>query len=333
MKQQQRQLIMMLLAYAVQRDIDQERLCSLSGIDPVKLLSGKDMKITETQLSRLWENAVLLSGDDYFGLHLGAAVQMAALGVVGAVIQTSATVGEAISIAGGMTPLLTGLFTMEIEHTVRQFFIHFRPVAGVDTASVAFRQTLCFFMTFTVQEMDGLLLAKVKPEMVRMGYALPDISAYEQALRCRPAVRKGQYTLGFSRSLWDEKILTADYEMQAVYLQKVQTLMSQKHPGGYFGAKVYGYLMANAYLGVSPLEDIAASFNLSARSVQRKLKDEGTGYQQIADNVRQVLAEHYLSSGNYQVKEISGLLGYNEVSAFTRAFKKWTGNTPTDYTA
>ena len=331
MKQQQRQLIMMILSYSVQRDIDQERLCRLSGIDPVKLLSGKDMRITETQVSRLWENAVLLSGDNCFGLHLGASAQMAALGVAGAVIQTSATVGEALSIAAGMTPLLTGLFTMEVEHTAKQFLVHFRPAAGVDTASVAFRQTLDFFMVFTVQELDGLLLARVKPEMIRMGHALPDIPAYEQALRCRPLIRKGTYTLGFNRNLWDEKILTADYEMQAVYLQKVQSLLMQKQPGGYFGAKVYSYLMANAYLGISPLEEIAASFNLGVRSLQRKLKEEGTGYQQIADKVRQVLAEFYLSSGNYQVKEISGLLGYNEVSAFTRAFKKWTGNTPTGY--
>lgn len=333
MKQQQRQLITMLLAYAAQRDIDQEQLCRLSDIDPVRFWSGRDIRIRQEQVDRLWENAVRLSGDSLFGLHFGSTVQLAALGVVGAVIQTSATVGAAVNIAAAMTPLLTGLLTIDTEQTARQVIIHFRPAYGVDTTSIAFRQTLDFFMVFTVRELDGLLLSKVVPEALRIGHSLTDEAAYQLALRCPPVVRKGNYSLSFSRKLWEEPILTADYEMQAMHLQKVQVLLGQKQPGGLFGAKVYALLMANTYLGISTLEEIAAGLNLGARSLQRKLKEEGTGYQQIADAVRRVLAEQYLSSGNYGVKEISGFLGYNEVSAFTRAFKKWTGNTPTEYRA
>ncbi len=228
MKQQQRQLMMMLLAYAAQRDIDQERLCALSGIDGQRLHSGKETKTGQAQINRLWENAVRLSGDELFGLHFGSSLQLAALGVVGAVIQTSATVGEAVCIAAGMAPLLTALLTMDTEQAAKQFMVHFRPVSGVDTDSLAFRQTLDFFMAFTVRELDGLLFTRVKPMSLRMGHTLTDTGAYEQALRCRPAVRKGSYSLGFSPSLWEEKIITADYELQAVHLQKVQTLLAQK---------------------------------------------------------------------------------------------------------
>lgn len=333
MKQQQRQLITMLLAYATQRDMNQEQLCCLSGIDPVRFWSGRDMRIREEQVDRLWEHAVRLSGDALFGLHFGSTLQLAALGVVGAVIQTSATIGAAVQMAAGMTSLLTGLLTMDIELMAKQAVIHFRPAPDVDTTSTAFRQTLDFFMVFTVRELDGLVLSKVLPEALCIGHSMNDEASYERALRCRPVVRKGSYSLRFSRKLWEQPILTADYEMQAMHLQKVQVLLGQKQPGGLFAAKVYALLMANAYLGISTLEEIAAGLNLGARSLQRKLKEEGTGYQQIADEVRRALAEQYLSSGCYPVKEISGLLGYNEVSAFTRAFKKWTGNTPSAYRA
>ncbi|WP_349315271.1 AraC family transcriptional regulator [Chitinophaga sp. MM2321] len=54
-------------------------------------------------------------------------------------------------------------------------------------------------------------------------------------------------------------------------------------------------------------------------------------YQEVADAVRKSLALHYISSGNYPLKDISYMLGYNELSAFTRAFKRWTGNTPVSY--
>jgi len=61
------------------------------------------------------------------------------------------------------------------------------------------------------------------------------------------------------------------------------------------------------------------------------LYEEGVSFQQLADSVRRSIAMHYLQSGNFPLKEVSHILGYNELSAFTRAFKRWTGKTPGDF--
>jgi AraC-like DNA-binding protein len=94
--------------------------------------------------------------------------------------------------------------------------------------------------------------------------------------------------------------------------------------------RIRSFLLANAYLGIPSLEQLAANFNTSPRSLQRKLQEEGVTYQEVADSIRKSLALHYLSSGS-PVKEISYILGYNELSAFSRAFKRWTGRTPVTY--
>jgi AraC-like DNA-binding protein len=73
------------------------------------------------------------------------------------------------------------------------------------------------------------------------------------------------------------------------------------------------------------LEQLAANFNTSSRSLQRRLRAEDTSYQQLARDCRMSLAIYYLEAGRHQVKEISQMLGYNEISAFSRAFKRWTG--------
>ena len=95
--------------------------------------------------------------------------------------------------------------------------------------------------------------------------------------------------------------------------------------------RIRTFLLANAYLGIPSLDYMAANLNSSTRNLQRKLQKEGLTYQQLADSVRKSLALHYLDSGKHPVKEISYILGYNETSAFTRAFKRWTGTAPMDY--
>jgi len=98
-------------------------------------------------------------------------------------------------------------------------------------------------------------------------------------------------------------------------------------------ANITAWLTSNAYLGIPSLEQLAANFNTSTRSLQRRLHQEGATYQQLADNLRQTLALHYLSTGQYAIKEVAYMLGYNELSAFTRAFRRWTGISPAKFKA
>ena len=65
------------------------------------------------------------------------------------------------------------------------------------------------------------------------------------------------------------------------------------------------------------------------RSLQRRLKDEGTAFQTVREDVRHELAQRYLDD-NLSISEISFLLGFSEPSAFFRAFKRWTGLTPVE---
>jgi AraC-like DNA-binding protein len=78
-------------------------------------------------------------------------------------------------------------------------------------------------------------------------------------------------------------------------------------------------------------EVIARAVHLSPRTLQRRLAAEGTSYSQILDAVRRELAEGYVADPARTLGEISYLLGFSEPSAFSRAFKRWTGAPPTIY--
>ncbi len=76
------------------------------------------------------------------------------------------------------------------------------------------------------------------------------------------------------------------------------------------------------------IEALSHDMAMSSRTLQRRLKDEGTSYQNEVNHLREDLARHYLTNTNYTGSEIAYLLGYGDANSFFRAFHSWTGQTP-----
>jgi AraC-like DNA-binding protein len=83
--------------------------------------------------------------------------------------------------------------------------------------------------------------------------------------------------------------------------------------------------------GKTSLSALAQAHHTSPRSLQRRLAEQGTSFQQLLDNTRQHLAEGHLRDARLDLVEIALLLGYSEQSAFTRAFRAWTGHAPAQW--
>ena len=83
--------------------------------------------------------------------------------------------------------------------------------------------------------------------------------------------------------------------------------------------------------GVPPLSLVATKLGLSARTLQRRLADQGQSFQNLVDQSRRELARQLLTETNYSLAEIAFLTGFAEQSGFNRAFKRWEGQTPRSY--
>lgn len=323
------QFILALLAYAAERDVRVEQLSALSGID-AKLITTKEAPtVTSTHETKLWLNAVHLTNDPLFGLHFGESLQLAALGIVGQVIQACSTVGEALQHACSLTHLVNEHIAIETIMLQKEFLIHFTRKEGNNQDVL--KQITDLFMVFSLHELDGLLLKKIQPNSVTLNYTPENPTEYQRIFRCTKIKKSKTCSISFSNTYWNQPLLTADYVLQNFLLQRLKAVQEkQKSPLTWQG-KIYNHLLANSYLGIPTLEAMAANLNMSTRSLQRKLQEEESSYQSIADAVRKTLAMFYLQSGSHAFKEISYLLGYNEPSAFTRAFKRWTGSSPASY--
>ena len=83
--------------------------------------------------------------------------------------------------------------------------------------------------------------------------------------------------------------------------------------------------------GVPTISDTARQLGMSGRTLQRRLSEQGYSFQTLVDESRRQLSERLLQETDYSLSEIALMTGYSEQSAFTRAFKRWAGQTPRSY--
>jgi len=221
-------LIISLISYAAQKDIPVDRLCRQAGVDLDDLRSDKPFHLSAQQQNDLFEHAVRLSGDPLFGLHFGERLQLAALGIVGAVIRNSRTIGEALENCAAYSPILTDLFHLSVSFGADRFIIRLQPFTEkLQGYPVLKKHLLELSMAFVLHEMDGLLLIKMRPFSVQMPYEERELKEYQRVFRTTNIIRSPEYVVEFEYGLLKEPILTANYELQNVLIHRLADIHRQ----------------------------------------------------------------------------------------------------------
>ncbi|HQU74165.1 MAG TPA: helix-turn-helix transcriptional regulator, partial [Calditrichia bacterium] len=100
---------------------------------------------------------------------------------------------------------------------------------------------------------------------------------------------------------------------------------------GDLAGRVRGQVSQALSEGVPRISDVAGQLGMSGRTLQRKLADQGYSYQSLVDEARRHLAGQLLRETDYALVEVAFMTGFSEQSAFSRAFKRWEGQTPRSY--
>lgn len=113
--------------------------------------------------------------------------------------------------------------------------------------------------------------------------------------------------------------------------RRLEEMLAQLHSEIPIAFQVKSFVGKNLSGGIPKLSDVANALGMSARTLQRKLADEGAVFQDLVDQARRELSERLLRTTQYPLIEIAFLTGFAEQSGFTRAFKRWVGETPRSY--
>lgn len=135
-------------------------------------------------------------------------------------------------------------------------------------------------------------------------------------------------TLVFSNEDMDRPFLTENHKMWLFFEPSLRQRLADLDQAASMVERVRSALLEAIPAGEVSMQSISRKLAVSVRTLQRRLQDEGTSFQQTLDALRQSLAQHYLHNTEMSSAEISFLLGFEDSNSFARAFQSWTGKTP-----
>ena len=306
--------------------IDPDPVIREAGLDPRLFDDGANI-ILHAALGRLLTLSVAHTNCPHFGLLVGQRATILSLGLVGRLMQHSETLGDAmralvssLSIQNrGAVPSLTisgdmALFTFSV----------YQPEAeSADQISDG-------SLAVAVNAIRSLCGADWNPTEVFLPRAAPaDQTPYRRHFRVPIRFNQESATLVFPAGDLERRVAGANPILRDMLDEKIQQLKGAQ--GCEFSDDIRRLLRTRLTSHHCSAEDIAELLAMHRRTLSRRLKGSGIGYRGITNEIRFEIARQLLQDTQVPLGQIAAALGYSEASAFTRAFRRWSGQTPTTW--
>lgn len=173
---------------------------------------------------------------------------------------------------------------------------------------------------------------EVKPARVRMTHHRNRGHArFSKFMGCEIEFGAPVDEMLFARECADLPVIAADPYLHRLLVEMCeQTLARQRRAQASFATRVENAVAPRLPHGKARAGAIAAEFGMSERTFARRLTEEGTTFSQLVDRLRLDLSRRYLLNEDMSISKVAWLLGYKEVGAFTHAFRRWTGKSPSE---
>jgi AraC-like DNA-binding protein len=310
------------------RGIAPEQMLQGSGLAWDTLQTGQAF-LSLAQLQRMVTQALALSGDPALGLSVGLSTELSSHGALGFAAVSAETLGQVMHLLPRFSALRLNLVSFVLD-------------AEADPVSLVLRERLPDpdLRPYVLGHVTGAVLRLLQSIMAQpaasglvLDWPLPD-DPQAEALRCVvPELRTAApaWRLSFPRALLDLPTLCPDAEAHRSALQLCEAQLARSQRGS-VAQRVRLRLLACE--GQFPrVEAMAEMEQVSARTLIRRLGEEGTRYQTLLDHTRADLACWWLAQTPVPVEEIATRLGFADPSNFSRTFRRWCGQTPRAYRA
>jgi AraC-like DNA-binding protein len=159
-----------------------------------------------------------------------------------------------------------------------------------------------------------------------------DLSAHEVTFACKELhFNRPVSGIYYSAETLDYPMIRAGEDLHEEVVIAMQKIFDTQGTGAPFLRSVRDIIARSLPKGSAEISEVAARLNLSSRTLQRRLKENGTSFSQVLQGVRKSMAIYYLQHKHLNITQTAFILGYSSPEAFTKAFKLWCGKTPQSF--
>ncbi len=302
-----------------------------AGLTPEDLGDARTRIARETILE-FWQAALDVTGDKAFGLHLAEQVAAGSLDVIDYLARSSATLGDAFARAARYMRLVDDVAELVALDDADARTTTFAPRLAHGLA-IPEGVMECVFAA-TLRTARETTATPIVPRAVSFTHAPPDDAReHRRIFGIDVTFRAPSNGLTLSHDDLARPLVTADPALSAILDRHAQELLARLPKVTLFRDRVRALLAAELRGGGGGgggggVETIAARLHMSARTLRRRLEDEGTTPQALLDELRHELAVRYVDEQKMTLDEVAFEVGFADTRAFRRAFKRWTGRTP-----
>jgi len=301
------------------KDVLKDTLISLSA------LSEPDYCVTIEGEYSLYRNILKLTQNPNIGLLIGDKLQAETYGIYGYALLCTTTLRKYAKIGAEFGVLSLTHFSFSIEESEKFFYFKLNPSYQIPNDLIQVfsdRDLSAGHSTLHRLGVDW----EVYKEIQLMHDGFSDRSIYEEYFGCEVKFNQPRNcTVAYQEAL-DRPLSDPNPEVMEACLVRCRELVNNINFGTGTKSRVLELLISprGRFLGI---DEIAAKFGCSSRTLRRNLSNEGSSYAEILKEVRVNLAREYLASG-LKIETVGEILGYSEAAAFSRAFKQWTDLSP-----
>ena len=304
------------------RGVDSRALLQEAGIE--EAISNDPLaRLPYTQMGDVFRLAVEATNDPRFGLYASRYMLPSHIHALGSAMLASRNLMDMCNRIERFGAFLaqTVVFYVDTAKTETKLSAHH---------NVPLRpEAMDMFWSFVVRFMRHLYREDFNPLRVEIAQAdSPGTKqAYENFFRCPVSFAHTEMALYFDTASLEQELPTASMELAQLSDQVVKDYLAKMDRDDIV-SRVGSLLVANLPAGEYDKEDAARALHMSPRTLQNKLQKAGTTWRELIDRTRYELAVSYLESGRYSLADITYMLGFNDTSSFSRAFKRWSGKSP-----
>ncbi len=297
---------------------------SLVGV-PIDLLPQDDCRIELDRYHKLWDEAVRFTKQPDLALQLGSNSALDGMGLVGHIFFNCKTLESAIEHYQRYYSVINEGIDVTLDREGELAVLRYQVREGIPYC----RSEMEYTVALAAARAKSFLQTGLDVAYVMFQHKKPSHSeCYAQYFSCPVRFEQADSGIAFKASYLSFEIPRHSpslYRVLSTHLENLLRALGRRGRVSMQVAQIVRHKLSKEDLDA---DYVAHRLNMSRNTLYRHLKKEGVSYHDIVDKVRSDYASECLKSGDYTVTEVAFLLGFSELSAFSRAYKRWTGQSP-----